>query len=81
MSQKLIDKYHYILLLAKSPSVTAVDVLAVQQSLRSSLLQTCGQTASAYIDVLAIIDSKDNANGVLGNNFPHANVVIRTSPS
>jgi len=76
MSRKLTEKYHYILLSAKSSKTRPIDTLTIQQSLRSSLLQTCGQTASAHIDILSVVDGYGES--------PHnadAEVVIRISPS
>lgn len=74
---KLAEDYHYILLSAKSTTSEEIDALTVQQSLKSSLLQTCGQTASAQIDVLSL---RETSNASSPNNA-QGQVVIRVGPS
>jgi len=49
----------YLLVSVNSTSGTQIlDEISVQHALKSSLLSVCGQTASAYIDILAFLDDE-----------------------
>ena len=66
----------YILISVNSTSDTqTLDELSVQHALKTSLLSVCGQTASAYIDILAFLDDE----GAPQSTGKSAQVVLRVN--
>lgn len=66
----------YLLVSAHSTSdAQTLDELSVQQALKSSLLNACGQTASTYIDILAFLDDE----GCPQSTGKTAQVVLRVN--
>ena len=66
----------YILVSANSTSDTQIlDELSVQHALKSSLLSVSGQTASAYIDILAFL----NDEGRPHSTGKSAQVILRVN--
>ena len=66
----------YLLVSVNSTSGTQIlDEVSVQHALKSSLLSVCGQTASAYIDILAFLDDE----GVPQSTGKSAQVILRVN--
>lgn len=66
----------YLLVSVNPTSETQIlDQLSVQRALKSSLSSACGQTASAYVDILAFLDDQ----GCPQSTGKTAQVVLRVN--
>jgi len=80
INESLTSYFHsnmdYILVSANPTSdAQTLDELSVQHALKTSLLTVCGQTASAYIDILAFLDDE----GVPQSTGKSAQVILRVN--